>query len=167
VLFVDVDRLREVNDRGGHAVGDQPLVRLADRPRRRVEKELLGAMMGRLGGDELVAVLPGVDASTAEAIGHGLTAILVDEVEVGRRTVRVSASSGLAMASPGTTLDEVLSRADRAMCGPRSAAAASCTWSGQAASRRRGGEGGLQGSCLLSPASSGEGWPRVASKSLR
>jgi diguanylate cyclase (GGDEF)-like protein len=76
-------------------------------------------VVGRLGGDEFVAVLPGVFAAAAEAIGHGLAAVLVDEVEVGRRTVRVSASIGLAMAAPGTTLDEVLSLADRAMYGAK------------------------------------------------
>ncbi|MGY1737027.1 diguanylate cyclase domain-containing protein [Geodermatophilus sp. SYSU D00684] len=121
VLFVDVDRFKEVNDRGGHAVGDQLLVRLADRLRRHVERELPGAVVGRLGGDEFVALLPGVDAAKAEAeaIGHGLAAVLVDEVEVERRTVRVSASIGLAMASAGTTLDEVLSLADRAMYGAK------------------------------------------------
>nr|WP_239523146.1 sensor domain-containing diguanylate cyclase [Geodermatophilus normandii] len=119
VLFVDVDQFKEVNDRGGHAVGDQLLVRLAGRLRQYVSKELPGAVVSRLGGDEFVAVLPGVDASTAEAIGHGLAAALVDEVEVGRRTVRVSASIGLAMASPGTTLDDVLSLADRAMYGAK------------------------------------------------
>ncbi|MGY1730267.1 diguanylate cyclase domain-containing protein [Geodermatophilus sp. SYSU D01045] len=119
VLFVDVDRFKEVNDRGGHAVGDQLLVRLADRLRRHVERELPGAVVGRLGGDEFVAVLPGVDTAAAEAIGHGLATVLVDEVEVGRRTVRVSASIGLAMASAGTTLDEVLSLADRAMYGAK------------------------------------------------
>ncbi len=119
VLFVDVDRFKVVNDRGGHAVGDQLLVRLADRLRRHVARELPGAVVGRLGGDELVAVLPGVDAPVAEAIGLGLATLLVDEVEVGRRTVRVSASVGLAMAAPGTTLDEVLSLADRAMYGAK------------------------------------------------
>ncbi|WP_448638641.1 GGDEF domain-containing protein [Geodermatophilus sp. URMC 63] len=119
VLFVDVDRFKEVNDRGGHAVGDQLLVRLTERMRRYVEKELPGAVVGRLGGDEFVAVLPGVDAAAAEAIGHGLAAVLVDEVEVGRRTVRVSASIGLAMATAGSTLDEVLSLADRAMYGAK------------------------------------------------
>ncbi len=119
VLFVDVDRFKEVNDRGGHAVGDQLLVRLADRLRRHMKRELPEAVVGRLGGDEFLAVLPRVSAAAAEAIGHGLAAVLVDEVEVGRRTVRVSASIGLAMAMPGTTLDEVLPLADRAMYGAK------------------------------------------------
>jgi GGDEF domain-containing protein len=52
-------------------VGDQLLVRLNERLRRRVEKELPGAVVGRLGGDEFVAVLPGVDAATAEASSTG------------------------------------------------------------------------------------------------
>jgi diguanylate cyclase (GGDEF)-like protein len=119
VLFVDVDRFKEVNDRGGHAVGDQLLVRLAHRLRDVVSSAAPGAVVGRVGGDEFVAVLPGVDVVTATAIGHGLAAALVDEVEVGRRTVRVSASIGLATAAAGDSLDEVLAQADRAMYGAK------------------------------------------------
>jgi diguanylate cyclase (GGDEF)-like protein len=115
VLFIDVDRFKEVNDRGGHAVGDALLVRLADRLRDRVEGMVTGAVVGRLGGDEFAAVLPGLDRDTAATIGHRLAEALVDEVDVGRRTVRVSASIGLAMAAPGTTFEEVLQDADAAM----------------------------------------------------
>jgi GGDEF domain-containing protein len=43
----------------------------------------------------------------------------VDEVQVGRRTVRVSASIGLATAAAGDSLDDVLSLADRAMYGAK------------------------------------------------
>ncbi len=119
VLFVDVDRFKEVNDRGGHAVGDQLLVRLAHRLRDVVTSAVPGAVVGRMGGDEFVAVLPGVDAATATALGQGLATALVDEVQVGRRTVRVSASIGLATAAAGDSLDEVLSLADRAMYGAK------------------------------------------------
>ncbi|TFV62003.1 UNVERIFIED_ORG: sensor domain-containing diguanylate cyclase [Bacillus sp. AZ43] len=119
VLFVDVDRFKEVNDRGGHAVGDQLLVRLADRLRDHVEEAVPDAVVGRLGGDEFAVVLPGVQRPQAVDLGHRLTAALVDEVEVGRRSVRVSASIGLALAGPGTTFEEVLSVADRAMYGAK------------------------------------------------
>jgi diguanylate cyclase (GGDEF)-like protein len=115
VLFVDLDRFKEVNDRGGHAVGDQLLVRLAERLRSHVVDVVPHAVVGRLGGDEFAAVLPALDRATALSLGHRLAAVLVDEVEVGRRSVRVSASIGLAMAEPGTTFEEVLSMADRAM----------------------------------------------------
>jgi diguanylate cyclase (GGDEF)-like protein len=78
-----------------------------------------GALVGRLGGDEFAAVLPGADRDVAAAIGERLTAVLVDETEVGRRHVQVSASVGLAMAAPGATLEDVLLDADRAMYGAK------------------------------------------------
>jgi diguanylate cyclase (GGDEF)-like protein len=118
VLFVDVDRFKEVNDRAGHAVGDQLLTRLAQRLEAGLV-ELPGAVVGRLGGDEFAAVLPGVGRDDAAAIGRRLVAELADEIEVGRRTVRVSVSIGLAMAAPSATFAAVLAEADRAMYGAK------------------------------------------------
>jgi diguanylate cyclase (GGDEF)-like protein len=119
VLFVDVDRFKEVNDRGGHAAGDRLLVALAGRLRSLVLEHVPQAVVGRLGGDEFAAVLPGVDRVLAASVGERLVVGLVDEVEVGRRHVRVSASVGLAMAGPGATLEDVLLDADRAMYGAK------------------------------------------------
>jgi diguanylate cyclase (GGDEF)-like protein len=119
VLFVDVDRFKEVNDRGGHAAGDQLLVRLAGRLRDVVAAATPRAVVGRLGGDEFAAVLPGVDRLAATALGERLASALVEEIEVGRRHVRVSASIGLAMATPGMTLEDDLLDADRAMYGAK------------------------------------------------
>ncbi len=90
-------------------------MRLADRLRSSMVKVVPLGVVGRLGGDEFAAVLPGVDQLTAVAIGHRLATVRADEVEVGPGTVRVTANIGLAMAEPETTLDEVLSLADRAM----------------------------------------------------
>ncbi|WP_448627646.1 diguanylate cyclase domain-containing protein [Geodermatophilus sp. URMC 64] len=118
VLFIDVDRFKEVNDRAGHAVGDALLVRLADRLREHLE-DVPDAVVGRLGGDEFAAVLPGLDRATAATVGQRLVAALVDEIEVGRRSVHVSASIGLAMAEPGTTFEQVLQEADLAMYGAK------------------------------------------------
>ena len=119
VLFVDVDRFKEVNDRAGHAAGDQLLVRLAERLRDVVHELVPRAVVGRLGGDEFAVVLPGVGRSLAAAIGERLTAVLVDDTKVGRRHVQVSASVGLAMAGPGATLENVLLDGDRAMYGAK------------------------------------------------
>ncbi len=118
VLFVDVDRFKEVNDRAGHAVGDQLLTRLAQRLEAGLV-ELPGAVVGRLGGDEFAAVLPGVTRDDAAAIGRRLVTELADEIEVGRRTVRVSVSIGLGVAGPATTFAEVLAEADAAMYGAK------------------------------------------------
>ena len=114
VLFLDVDRFKEVNDRGGHAVGDQLLVRLAERLRDQLG-DVPGVVLGRLGGDEFAAVLPGLDRDTAATLGERLVEVLADEVEVGRRTVRTSVSIGLAIAAPGATFEQVLQDADLAM----------------------------------------------------
>ncbi|WP_029432795.1 diguanylate cyclase [Blastococcus sp. URHD0036] len=118
VLFVDVDRFKEVNDRAGHAVGDQLLARLAGR----LESGLAtfpGAVVGRLGGDEFAVVLPGLGWDDAAAVGERLVSELVDQIEVGRRTVRVSVSIGLAVAEQGTTFTDVLAEADLAMYGAK------------------------------------------------
>ncbi|WP_409331672.1 diguanylate cyclase domain-containing protein [Trujillonella humicola] len=118
VLFVDVDRFKEVNDRAGHAVGDRLLTRLAQRLEAGLTG-LPGAIAGRLGGDEFAAVLPGLTQEEAAAVGERLVDELADEVEVGRRTVRVSVSIGLALAGPGATFPEVLAQADLAMYGAK------------------------------------------------
>jgi diguanylate cyclase (GGDEF)-like protein len=118
VLFVDVDRFKEVNDRAGHAAGDQLLTRLAQRLEAGLV-ELPGAVVGRLGGDEFAAVLPGLTRADAAAIGNRLVTELADEITVGRRTVRVSVSIGLALAGPTTTFAAVLAEADVAMYGAK------------------------------------------------
>ncbi|WP_139220462.1 sensor domain-containing diguanylate cyclase [Trujillonella endophytica] len=118
VLFVDVDRFKEVNDRAGHAVGDQLLTRLAQRLEAGLV-EVPDAVVGRLGGDEFAAVLPGLSRDDAAAVGRRLVAELADEIEVGRRMVRVSVSIGLAMTGPTTAFAEVLAEADLAMYGAK------------------------------------------------
>ncbi|MCW2537619.1 MAG: Diguanylate cyclase with sensor [Modestobacter sp.] len=115
VLFIDLDRFKEVNDRGGHALGDQLLIRIARRLREQIAEVTPDAVVGRLGGDEFAAVLPGLDREAAAGLGGRLVHALVDEVVAGRRTVRVSSSIGLAMARPGSTFDDVLRAADDAM----------------------------------------------------
>ncbi len=115
VLFVDLDNFKGANDRGGHAFGDQLLVRLAERFRSRVLVAVPNALVGRMGGDEFAAVLPGVQQPVAEALGRELADALVEQVLSGRRTIRVSASVGLAMNPPGTRFAEALRKADAAM----------------------------------------------------
>jgi len=57
VLMVDVDGFKQINDVHGHLAGDQALVHLAQVLRAQVRRE--DCVVGRLGGDELVMVLPG------------------------------------------------------------------------------------------------------------
>lgn len=69
VALVDIDFFKDINDRHGHAAGDEVLVTLA---------QLLGEscravdLVGRYGGEEFVIVLPGVDRDSAEIVGSKL-----------------------------------------------------------------------------------------------
>jgi diguanylate cyclase (GGDEF)-like protein len=65
ILFIDLDRFKEVDDRGGHALGDQLLLRIATRLREHVERVTPDAIVGRLGGDEFAVVLPRMDPGAA------------------------------------------------------------------------------------------------------
>jgi diguanylate cyclase (GGDEF)-like protein/PAS domain S-box-containing protein len=64
VLVVDLAGVRAVNERLGHAAGDEVLLRVAGRLRGRLRR---GDLLGRLGGDQFVVALPGLDPATAAA----------------------------------------------------------------------------------------------------
>lgn len=86
VLVLDVDDFKSVNDRDGHAAGDDALGQLA---RRLVAELPRTAVVGRLGGDEFVAVLSGYDTRSARAVAAELS---------GAGPVRVTA--GVAVGRP-------------------------------------------------------------------
>jgi diguanylate cyclase (GGDEF)-like protein len=114
LLFIDVDRFKTVNDRFGHAVGDELLRELAQR--------LAGAApeaeIARLGGDEfgVVATMPLDSRTAAQHLADRLHRTCAAVFEVGNRTLRVSLSIGIACAGGGGgRVDDLLNRADAAM----------------------------------------------------
>jgi diguanylate cyclase (GGDEF)-like protein len=114
VLFGDLDGFKEVNDRYGHAAGDQLLQALAARLRRCVRDEDLVA---RVGGDEFVVLVEELhDLSELQDLGHRLLAAVVEPVDLAAGEVRVRVSIGVAVLPPGSSMgDQVLEAADRAM----------------------------------------------------
>ena len=64
-IFVDFDRLKQVNDALGHQVGDRLLTEVASRLSAALRPE---DTVGRQGGDEFVIVLPDTDAAAAHAM---------------------------------------------------------------------------------------------------
>jgi diguanylate cyclase (GGDEF)-like protein len=73
VLLCDLDRLKEINDRFGHATGDRVLKAAADVLRERVRA---GDLAARLGGDEFAVLCPESDVSAASALAEDLRARL-------------------------------------------------------------------------------------------
>ena len=94
VLFVDVDGLKTINDTHGHAIGEAALVATAETLSRG------RAVIGRYGGDEFIAVLPGAERERAERYKQGVEESLealgvIDESN--GSTIPVRASIGIAI----------------------------------------------------------------------
>lgn len=114
LLYIDLDNFKEINDRFGHAKGNEVLQRVA----RVLEEHLRVAhVLARLGGDEFGVLLPDVSLEDAEQIGRRLLEILSDEVVVnGEHKMALRASIGVAMYPyDANTVRELLVNADTAM----------------------------------------------------
>jgi two-component system, chemotaxis family, CheB/CheR fusion protein len=114
VVFVDLDRFKEVNDSLGHEVGDALLVSVADRMRTAVRDT---DTVCRQSGDEFVVLLPNVrDANDAEHLADKLVRQIAKPHQLGKHEITLTCSAGVAMyPDDGNTMDEVLRHADGAM----------------------------------------------------
>lgn len=113
VLFLDLDGFKEVNDRMGHAVGDELLRALGQR----LEATARGGdMVARLGGDEFVIVIEDVhDVLQAEATTTRFMHEIRRPIVAAGRRISIEASIGLVVADPVDEPDDILRRADSAM----------------------------------------------------
>ena len=109
ILFIDLDRFKNVNDSMGHRAGDALLRQVAHRfmgvvgPCDRasvsdLEKLMRAAVITRRGGDELVVVLPGATEARARQTAEELLEALRPPFEVSGRSIYVAASLGIALA---------------------------------------------------------------------
>ena len=97
VLFLDLDRFKNVNDSLGHMLGDQLLVAIA----RRLEKCMRpGDTVARLGGDEFTLLLDDIrDISDAEIVAERIQRALAAPFSLEGNEVFISASIGIALSS--------------------------------------------------------------------
>ena len=114
LIMLDLDHFKSINDEHGHDGGDEVLLHAARCLRHNLRKE---DHVGRLGGEEFVAVLPGISHSSAAAIAEDLRRCLARlTVEHQRQEIRISASFGVATLLPtDSTWLEILRRGDRAL----------------------------------------------------
>ncbi len=114
VLFLDLNRFKDINDSFGHAAGDALLSQAASRLKFSIRASDL---IGRIGGDEFVVVLPDVtDRRAGLAIVDKIRYAFSDPFPVAGRELFVSTSIGVAtFPEDGKTAEELLSNADAAM----------------------------------------------------
>ncbi len=113
-LYIDLDRLKTINDYLGHSAGDWFIRVLAERLQRGTEK---GSVIARLGGDEFV-VVPASPISTAQAteLAEGLLSALRERVAVDGEMLARTVSIGVALGAPGRdATSDLLRRADQAV----------------------------------------------------
>jgi diguanylate cyclase (GGDEF)-like protein len=113
LVLVDVDRLKQLNDRHGHAAGDSAL--------RAVGQALIASarasdVLGRLGGDEFCLFLPATRGGQAATLARRLrTAVRSAQVPVLAACERLSVSIGIHGSTRRYDLEAALAAADRAL----------------------------------------------------
>jgi diguanylate cyclase (GGDEF)-like protein len=114
VLYLDLDRLKSINDYLGHTAGDWYIRTFAEQLRTRAG---VTSMTARLGGDEFVVVPDrSMSIETAEKIGEELCAALRDRMALGGHMITRTVSIGVAVGSPGRdNTSDLLHRADEAV----------------------------------------------------
>ena len=114
VLFIDLDRFKQINDVFGHDAGNQVLCEAAKRIGRSVREH---DTVSRLGGDEFAVILEGIEAtSRVSAIADRIRADINRAFPLSEREVYLSASIGIALyPRDGESAEELLKRSDVAM----------------------------------------------------
>ncbi|TIX50508.1 sensor domain-containing diguanylate cyclase [Alteraurantiacibacter aquimixticola] len=111
VVMFDIDHFKLVNDGYGHQTGDDVLVHVAEIAREQVRERDL---VGRIGGEEFVWLLPGMSAGRATQLAERLRCA-IEKRSGDSNLPPVTASVGLATLRAGEDAEGVLARADRAL----------------------------------------------------
>jgi len=112
LLFVDVDRFKSVNDRFGHAVGDEVL--------RVVGRSLAAALragdfLGRWGGEEFIVLIGGLEGRRLRDAGDRLCALIAQSSVPAVPGLEVTASIGVTEARSDDSVESLVARADGRM----------------------------------------------------
>jgi len=113
VMFLDLDRFKEINDTLGHSIGDQLLIQSSVRLQSLLREE---DMVARLGGDEFIILLPNIQMNGAAQVAQKLLGILGTPFQIEEHELNISASIGIALyPNDGIDFETLYKNADTAM----------------------------------------------------
>lgn len=139
ILMVDVDELKKINDRFGHAAGNAALLHVAEALRESKREEDMAA---RWGGDEFAILMPGAAPEAAgrlaESILHRLN---TRPLSIERRPLFVTVTIGIAGDASPRSLDALFRKADAALYSAKAAGRNCFRLAGVGAEERGPGEG--------------------------
>jgi len=113
LIYVDVDGLKTLNDRHGHAAGDAALKAVADALAGHVRAS---DVVGRMGGDEFAVLLANADQAAAEAKAATLARLIgAEPLSLGERRIPLRISWGASQIDPAKDPEALIAEADAAM----------------------------------------------------
>jgi diguanylate cyclase (GGDEF)-like protein/PAS domain S-box-containing protein len=112
-ILLDCDNFQDINDKFGHAAGDVVLRQVAERIMRSLRP---GDAVGRVGGDEFVALLPNTDVEAATELAERIrVAVARTHLRVATEYASVSASFGVAAIDGEVVVDQLIHRVESAV----------------------------------------------------
>jgi diguanylate cyclase (GGDEF)-like protein/PAS domain S-box-containing protein len=113
ILFLDIDHFKDINDTLGHGLGDELLVKFAQRIKENLREE---DILARFGGDEFIILLPNTDNISAQEVAQKVLSIAHSPFSFTNHELRVTASIGIAMyPKDGSDKETLYKNADTAM----------------------------------------------------
>ncbi|GIN64376.1 hypothetical protein J27TS8_43690 [Robertmurraya siralis] len=114
ILYIDLDRLKFVNDNLGHVYGDELIIEAGKRILTSIRAE---DTLARVGGDEFVVIIPNIpDLEITTKIAKGIMDSFKAGFIIGNKLFRTTASIGIsAFPTHGTEINDLISKADKAM----------------------------------------------------
>jgi diguanylate cyclase (GGDEF)-like protein len=113
MMFIDIDRFKDINDSLGHSIGDALLVEIARRLQSILREEDTAA---RFGGDEFVLMMPDGDSQGAAQVAKRLLQIVSEPYRIEQFDLIVTASIGIAIyPEDGADMESLFRNADTAM----------------------------------------------------
>lgn len=113
LMFLDIDHFKDINDTLGHSIGDELLIEFAKRLRLLLREE---DTVTRLGGDEFILLLPGVNALGAAQVAQKLLDAMAESYRIEPYDLILTVSIGVALyPGDGRDLESLSKSADAAM----------------------------------------------------